>query len=95
MDWFLKLPTDVQIPIVGLAGSIIAIITVVVRAKLVPNPARERDFRPKPLEVRLSEVDRELLRGHLRSIGDHAEAIDKHREEMIRGTSAIPRRPRA
>lgn len=94
MDWFLRLPADVQIPIVGLFGSILAIAGVIVRGQYVRNPAKEREYRPRPMEVRLSDADREIIRRFEDRIKDHGEAIDRHREQ-IRSSVKPRRRPAA
>jgi hypothetical protein len=94
MDWFLKLSTEVQIPIIGLFASVLTIVGVMVRARYTRNPVKESEYRPRPVELRLSESDHDLLEQHRDAIREHGEEIGKLREELIRGGGAV-RRTRA
>jgi hypothetical protein len=66
-------------------GAIGAGIFGIIRAILIPrNEAHEKEYGPKPTLVTLSDRDKATFDTLIKSIDDHADAIERHRIELDR-----------
>lgn len=100
MNWFMLLPTEVQIAIVGIGGSALTIVGVIVREHFSKNSSNSEtkehnnEFRRPSVEIKLSEHDRDLLRRHGDTLKEHGEEVGKLREEVMmwRATARPPPR---
>lgn len=82
MDAFLKLPTEVQLAVMGIIASVVTMISVMVRDRFVKSPSKEEEFKRHPQEVRLSDEDRELVGEFRKTIEEHGRQIGMLREEL-------------
>jgi hypothetical protein len=83
MDWFMKLPTEVQLSVLGIIASVVTMIGVMIRDRFAAkNPSKEEEFKRHHQELRFSEDDRQIIIEFRETIEEHGREIGRLREEV-------------
>jgi hypothetical protein len=83
--WIFALDPTVQVALIGVLGAALAGIFGIARAILSPKTdEHQKEYGPKPTLVMLSDGDRAIFNALIKSVDDHADAIERHRIELDR-----------
>lgn len=84
-DWFFALDATVQVALVGAIGGIAAGAFGLFQTFKAPKTEEHaKEYGPKPTLVTLSDKDRAILETLNRTIDAHADAIERHRNDLDR-----------
>ena len=82
-DWFFALDATVQVALIGMIGGIGAGAFGLFRTFTTPKTdAKEKEYGPKPTLVNLSDKDRAIFESLTKTIENHADAIERHRQDL-------------
>jgi hypothetical protein len=85
LQWLFALDATVQVAILGAITGAIAGGFGLLRVVFSPHTAeKENEYGPKPIIVELSDKDRAILETLNRAIDAHADAIERHRNDLYR-----------
>lgn len=83
LQWLFSLDATVQVAILGAITGAIAGGFGLLRVILAPHtPEKEKEYGPKPILVELSDKDRAIFESYIKTLDNHADAIERHRNEL-------------
>lgn len=82
-DWFFSLDATVQVALIGMLGGIGAGAFGLFKTLTAPKTEEhEKEYGPKPTLISLSDKDRAIFEGLTKTIDNHADAIERHRNDL-------------